>query len=504
MSKPSEDRSYEGSSLSSHKKDKKKLIPPLLRINNLKPTPWLHNRLPEMLWAVLVIGNLERDKALDFFRYIGKYVGENKEYFDVSLTGLGKLPPEKIRNFVKYMLDWSEEIPNILRALRLYPEIPASDIWNELLEEPVPEEDGEKLFYAVKKTFFHQSREATDCRWVRILCMITGEKLTYSSDMEEIVKEIIEYPNYGDIRKVRPTIRSMEICFGDEALTWSKKFWEHNYTSTDCIPEEKAIDKLKTRQEDFSKELKNSREHFINEIKRVRNKLFTHFFESVNDTRVVPRHETSFGLAIYGFTLFTEIIFNRDSSSITGRLALRSLIEIYITFKYLLKKEQDLAEIWNDFHDYGTGQTKLIFLKLQEVTQQSYCIELDELNLIANEDISVEFIPINLGHWGSSDLRKMSDYAGIKEIYDLYYNYTSGFVHGNRGAIRESVYQMCLNPLHRYHRIPQINFPLMPSVTLDSVRVVNNILECLNLAYPSFDDLIILTPDKEETVTKEE
>lgn len=503
MSKPKKKENSGESDISSHKRHKKELIPPLLQLPKLAHSAWIHDRLPEMLWAVLVVGNLERDKVLDFFRYVGKYVSTNREFFDVTLTGIGKLPSEKVRSFLKHMLGWSEEIPIILRPLRLYPEIPFSDIWNELLEEPVPEEDWRKVSEGITKTYNHQSQEATDCRWIKVLCFMHGGKMRFQKSMEERVKEIFEYPNYGDMKKVIPTIRAIEISLHNDNLTWSKFFWRHNYTSTDCVPEEIYNKKIKSRQEKLSKEIENTRKHFVDETKRVRDDLITHFFEPVGDTQVDTRRETSFGLALYGLTFFTEIVFYSVPSSITGRIALRSLVEVYITFKYLLKKEQEEPKIWDDFHNYGTGQSKLIYLKLKEMTKQSKCVEIDELDVIVNEDRWVEFIPINIGLWGNSDLRKMSEYADVKEIYDLYYNYTSGFVHGTRGALRESVYQMCLNPLHRFHRIPLFDLPLMPSVTSDSVEIVNRILDCLNTAYPSFNSRVKLPEDKEKVKSKE-
>ena len=492
------------SAISSHKRHKKELIPPFLQIPNLELTAWVHDRLPEMLWALLVVGNLERDKALEFFRYIGQYVFENQECFDVTLTGIGKLPPEKAKYFIKHMLSWSEDISVILRPLRLYPEIPASDIWNELLEEPVLEEDWIKVSESVVKTYVHQSQESTDCRWIKVLCLMLGGKLNFPISMKENVIEIFEYPNYGDMKMVRPTIRATEGALNNNDSTWSKFFWMHNYISTDCFPEDIYNKKIAVKRENLQNEIENTRKGFVSEIKQARNDLITHFFESVDETRVNPRHETSFGLALYGLTFFSEMIFYNVSSAITGRVVLRSLIEIYITFKYLLKKEQEEPRIWDDFHSYGTGQSKLIYLKLKEISAQSKCIELDELNIIVNEDKWIDFIPINLGHWGNTDLRRMSEYADVKEIYDLYYNYTSGFVHGTRGALRESIYQMCLNPLHKFHRIPISDFTAMPSVILDSAEVVNKILECLNTAYPSFDSRIKLPEDKEKSKSKEE
>lgn len=495
MSKANKKKLSNESSLSSHKRHKKELIPPFLQVPNLTLASWANDRLPEMLWAVLVVSNLERNKALYFFRDIGQLVCTNQEYSDITLTGIGKLPKESARFLIKYMLDWSEEIPIILRPLRLYSEIPAYDIWSELLEEPIPETDWDILSVSVQNAFFHQSQEATDCRWMRVYCLINGGKLHFCSGMEDLFKEIDNYPHNGDLKKVRPLIRAMEgsvDSLDDKDLTWPKGFWNQNHTSTICIPHDIATEKIKIRTIELSQESKNTRKYFVDETSLIMNKIVSYFFESEGNTRIVPRHETSFGLVLYGMSLFIEMLVYGFSNSIIGRLALRSLVEIYITFEYLLKKEQELPQIWDDFYDYGTGQTKLIYLKLKELPLQSSCIELEELDFIINEDKDIEFIPIKLGQWGKSDLRTMSEYADVKDIYDIYYNYTSGFVHGTRGAIRESVYQMCSNPLHRYHRIPTQNLSLMPSVTLDFVIIVNKILDCLNLAYPIFDSRIDL------------
>jgi len=106
---------------------------------------------------------------------------------------------------------------------------------------------------------------------------------------------------------------------------------------------------------------------------------------------------------------------------------------------------------------------------------------------IANEDKWLEFVPINLGHWESANLRKMSEEIGLKETYDKFYNYTSGFIHANWGGIRESVFEKCLNPLHRFHNIPTAtSLSFLSNVTDDSLEILNNILECLSIAYPKF------------------
>ena len=479
-------------SLKDHKRNKKELNPPFLSKElNMNSSSWFDERLPEMLWAVLIIGNLKREEALKFFNYIANFVEVNQDCSDVTLTGISQLPIEKRKLFIEHFVSYSQGAKDILRSLLLFPELPAFNSWKEMLTEPLPEEDWQKISKGVGVTFWHQSQEATDCRWVKVLCIILGGNLKFPSTMEDIIRGILEYPNYGDLETIRPTIRALEITPNpekeDKPSEWAKHFWDYCFKKTSCLPEEIVNKKIQKRQKKLFNEMKDSRTHYLEETKNVRDKLVDHFFISASTSAIDSRHEGAFGLALYAVSLFIEIIFYRISLSITGRLGLRALVEIYITFEYLLQKEKNEPRVWDDYRSYGTGQVKLIYLKLQELKLDASSIDLDEMDLIANEDKWVEFVPINLGHWDATTLRNMAEEAKLKDLYDKFYNYTSGFMHGNWGAVRESVYQKCINPLHRYHRGPTCDLPLMPSVTKDAFEVTNKILDCLSIAYPTFD-----------------
>ena len=476
--------------LSKHKKQKKVLIPPFLQIKNLKTESWLNERLPEMLWAVLIIGNIERKEALDFFRYLANFIKENPECYDITITGISKLKVNKRKEMLKIMMSYSEEIRDILSALLLFKNLPSYDDWKNDLNDPIPKEDWLKISRGVVKTFNHQSEEATDCRWLKVLCALISGKLNFPVGAVDEIRGIFEYPNYGDLRYIRPLIRSTEIVPFKEAVeeknNWASDFWQYCFNETVCVPEEQYDKKIKSRSSKFKKEIEIVRKHYIDETKKIRHELIKHFFNTMQTTTIDSRYEGSFGLAIYGLTLFIEIIFYKVSFSITSRIVLRALVETYIIFKYLLKKEKQDPNIWDSFRDYGIGQIKLIFLKQKELKSKINCIDIEEIDYIANEDKWVEFIPINLGNWNTSDLRTMSMEAKLKDLYDKFYNYTSGYTHANWGAVRESIYQKCLNPLHRFHRIPRQNLPLMLSITNDAIKIVNDILKCLSIAYPNF------------------
>jgi hypothetical protein len=479
------------SRLSDHKQYKKILKPPFLQIGKMTLSSWIDERLPEMLWAVLVIGNIERGKALNFFRYIADYIHKNPDCYNVTLSGIGKFPEAKRKEFIRRAASWSDEVNIALRPITLFPSMPAIDDWKDYLDKPIPKDDWQELSEAILKSYWHQSQEATDCRWIKLFCLILGGKMKFPREMEDTVRGVFEYPNYGDLRRIRPFIRASEIApyptSNEGPGEWSRNFWQYCFDKTSCIPEEVVSEKIKDRQEKLSDEMEKARKHYFKETIKVRNKLIDHFFSTSKTSAIDSRHEGCFGIALYGLTLFIEIIFYRAPLSITGRIALRSLVEAYITFRHLLQNEKEESRIWDDYRSYGTGQLKLLYLKLKELGQEMSSIEIDDLDYLANEDKWVEFVPINLGHWDSVNLRRISEEVGLKDLYDKYYNYTSGYVHSHWGAVRESVYQKCVNPLHRFHRVPTYDLPLMPSVTSDARNITNGILECLSEAYPKFD-----------------
>ena len=477
-------------SLSKHKRVKKNLIPPFLQINNLKMSSWINDRLPEMLWAVIIIGNLERNEALNFFRTIAKFVQNNPECFNITLSGISHYEENKRKELINIMINYSVEIKKILNSLILFDNLPAFSDWKIYLDENTKKEDWFIISQGVIKAFNHQSQEATDCRWVKVLCFILSGKVNFLKGQEDIAKEILYYPDYGDLRKVRPTIRAMEINQVMEEKNkennWAKEFWIECYKKTNCIPEEIYDKKIVKKQNSRKKEFEKFREKYLNETRTIINEIANHFFNNINETSIESRHEGAFGLALFALTIFIEIILYRIQNSLTSRLALRTLVENYIIFKYLLKKEKKENRIWDIYRNYGTGQIKLVFLKLKELKTKTNCIDLEMLDFIANEDQWLEFVPINIGNWDNNDLRKMSEEVKLKDLYDKFYNYTSGYSHSNWGAVRESVYQKCINPLHRFDRIPSQYLPLMLNVINDSVKIMNKILDCLSKAYPEF------------------
>lgn len=110
--------------------------------------------------------------------------------------------------------------------------------------------------------------------------------------------------------------------------------------------------------------------------------------------------------------------------------------------------------------------------------------------MYAGEDIWQEFQDIDLKSWSNRNLRSMAEEAGVKGIYDKYYDWSSGYVHGNWASIRDTIFTTCANPLHRFHRIPFIPRIDMPTALPDAAKLINSSLDALTHLFPPFKQRI--------------
>src|SRR5207248_3837174 len=165
-------------------------------------------------------------------------------------------------------------------------------------------------------------------------------------------------------------------------------------------------------------------------VREVREALARHENSCLKTTDVDPRHDAAFGFGAYSLAILEELLCVGNSTSILGRIGVRTLLESYVTISHL--KACDDPNLWMAYRQYGSGQAKLAFLKLDDPTGNiPISVNVDVLNQLANEDRWLEFVPVDLGHWAAKDLRKLSEDTGLKSEYDQLYPWTSAFTHGN-------------------------------------------------------------------------
>ena len=461
--------------LGQHKQQGKNLVPPLSQLHNMQLVSWVRERLPEFLWAILLVVHLSRKDALDVFRRVAKYMSELAEedkFYDVTHTALSNLPSQQLDDVLS-IITAAPEQKEVLLPLLLFNNLPGRKAWVRALDEDV---GGlwEPLMAAVARALDHQSQESTDCRWLKLLCLGVTGKLRLQSQKQ--VDYILRYPDYGIMQMVRPFIRSAELAISaadPKPIEWAAKFWGECLAQTPCFPLNPGVtgDIL-------------SAGTTAQRLDEVYNLLAKHAYETRTTSDIDARHDTVLGVGLYSLGTLQELLRVGNSHSIIGRTALRTIVECYITLAYLAKK--DNADLWQSYRVFGAGQSKLAFLKLEELGVKPSFVNVQMLEQLANEDMWLEFQPINLGHWEKTNLRQMSETADVKADYDQFYNWSSTFTHGHWGAVRDAAFDICGNPLHRLHRIPRQSVRALPDVIPDACQLVDKILDLVSQLYPEF------------------
>ncbi len=378
------------SSLRQHKQIGKSLIPPMLTVPRVAFQSWRDDRLPQMRWGCLVISVLPRAHALAAFREVASI---GLKYRDIEGTGqwalfhsqIPALPPEILNHIVvvvtRHALGYAA-----LRPLLLFDALPGRDQWARALDVEVQQSDWQTLGDAVLKVLDHQSQEATDVRWLSLLFKIALGVLHFPVEMREHIEELVEYPNKGDMRSVRPSIRAAEMAFAlDVALDnpWSKAFWKECLDKTACRP---AGLPREARPE-------YDRVASIKQIQHVHESLLSHWFNTLDTTAVDAKHDAAFGFGFYGLAVLIEMTVGRNGSGITGRALLRTLVECRITLAYL--RQSGATDLWDKFRAFGTGQAKLALLKLDEMAENKPSfVSASVLERLSNEDFYQEYVQI--------------------------------------------------------------------------------------------------------------
>ncbi len=462
-------RDKTSTSLRGHTRQGKKLLPPLAMMDRVQPVSWMNDRLPEMIWASLVHASAGREIALGFFRRCIQFIGEHdqgSDLHDVTLTGLAAAEPQLLRDFISFLTS-EPAAGEALATLRLFDSLPARAIWDELLPDTLP--DSDLLMTAVGSTLWHQSDTATDLRWLRVMAQVVGGKVHIPREMAE------EWFGYSGQPGVSASIRSAETASDPTVLvdlSWPNAFWEEGWKKTPCleISESRAtgvaLDEVVPRQR----------------ISEILGKLDAHWEKTLPTTGVDAKHDAVFGMAFYSLRILDELMGIGIGPSVLGRLGLRVIAEVRVNLSYLLS--EDSQDLWKGWRSYGAGQAKLGSLKFDEIEPPKH-IDLRSVERIANEDLWEEFVPIDLGSWSGSDLRKLSEKTQLKDVYDKHCLWTSGYAHGMWGPIRESCYETCVNPLHRLHRFPKR--ASLNDVVDDAVTIVDGVLCDLERAYPTFE-----------------
>ena len=457
------------------------MVTPFMQVvgDKLEVTSWMGDRLPEMLWAALIFASTERSQAFREFERILNFVAEHhrkEELKSLTISNFADLDME-LRKEVIQVITANPKTSRALSTMLVFDGLPAKADWEAHLS--IHETNLDLLMTAVGNTLSQQSPGATDCRWVWVTGVAAAGQMSVHPSLTDYVERMEKYPYLEPGAPEGASVRASEGGLAPRMFPkseWPEIFWKEAWENSPCL-------QLAPPSLDEDVQSSTTRQG-INDLIE---KLKEHWNQTHSTTAVDAQHDAIFGITFYALRILTEMMAFGISNGILSRLGLRTLLELRINLKHLIGAND--TELWRKWRQYGAGQAKLSSLKLEDLEEPPRYFDIETIESIASEDISEELLNIDIGNWANRDLRKLSDGAHLKDTYDQYYPWTSAYSHGAWGAIRESSFQMCGNPLHRMHRYPERQ-PLKDCL-YDAATLVDEILKHIDVEYPPFPHRLI-------------
>lgn len=134
-------------------------------------------------------------------------------------------------------------------------------------------------------------------------------------------------------------------------------------------------------------------------------------------------------------------------------LVLRSMIDLLITYRWILLQPRERSQ---EYISYGLGTEKLLAANYQAKLESGYegadvkrIIEA-HLSWIESQQFQM-FIPVNLGSWTGTSVRRMCEEIGDSDLYKFSYAPFSACVHNMWNHVGKWNAATCRNPLHKQH-----------------------------------------------------
>ncbi|MBR9917497.1 hypothetical protein GYB29_07415 [bacterium] len=165
-------------------------------------------------------------------------------------------------------------------------------------------------------------------------------------------------------------------------------------------------------------------------------------------------------------------------------IVLRSMVDLYITLSWIF---MDPLKRSQHFIAHGLGQEKLI-LEHRKAQMEEDGIDTKNDEMIKAQESWINqqrftfLTEVDLGNWSKLGVYEMAVESGCKDLYNYAYTPFSTASHSMWNHIAKYNLDECINPLHRFHRIPAIH-PDPPHVHYFEVAA-----KYLDKVFKLFDD----------------
>lgn len=482
--KPKKTRSGNRTSttISQHRREGKKLLSPFGGLPNLQPVSWLRDFLPDYLW---ICSHLLADPD-GGLQLVGRIINEVNEVLDGVLDST----PETRPTLDGTLTSW-EAIPEQARAavldrltaagvydvafaedfaqtLGMYPTAPGAWIlgpWRERSNFRVDPVTAERVLSEIVSAAANGSGPvATRAKALAIRGLVVGRKFTHTGD--EVMQMVPLWPDQlseNDRKKVESVLRSMFMAFeaaqppeASAARTdWVQAFWRTNWRLFPC----------RVRSGDH-KTLPSDLDDKVAALSARMDETWGRFMaiavQADPDLYAPDRWEVLSGITARALRSVHSAIVSPARWTLEHLAPdLRALSEALIVFRWLEHKRD--PALFTRFKDFGRGHLKLLKLHWDDYAESfgdevpaEVQAQLDELTRLVNQDIDEDFQNVDLsGNFAGIDTRKMASEVAMENDYRLVFAPSSAGAHGEWSHLDRYALERCVNPTHRFHRVPR-------------------------------------------------
>ena len=486
--------------LSDHRRYKTTFTPPFLDDleQSLDFVSWIYEFVPEVLWVELLFESCGPQRAVEITLECAEVAqdlfGERHYVYSCDYDNLSDEEFQELRGSLKE--ETISQLTNALAPLAYhYPTFPQSRLIG--VPDDFDPETIDVLQNGVHALSDRHTRPATIVQATYVYVLIVTGILVVGEGMGfDNFEDIMDYPETDESRQLGAVIRATTKANrasreDDEQSDWMRRFWKRGFEITDCLYPQQ----LGESDEGTSNESIPDQEFFegmINLGWGYEEELLTSLVDlwrtAEKDPEFSGKSSVLDGLLMRQVSLVTKVAENPSlwNSDLSG-IILRCMADIQITMEWFNKVGE--KEDYESFIVYGLGQQKLnlehqfSMLSRYEEYEGIEDIEmgLEEAKRALEEQRYTFLLPVDVGKWNKST-RQMAQEADCKEeLYDLRFSFHSGTTHGMWHALEQQHLVKCQNSLHKYHRIPNFNGPVMNPIT---------VIEAGNLMTKSLDSWI--------------
>ena len=371
---------------------------------------WVHSGFPESLWIALLLSELGRQRVFsDEFVKIPAFLRQLRQeslgtFFDLSHSAISRMPEQIAQRVINCICE-KADAQIAVSPLLLLESLPGREYWGRAISNRLSwDESFGALCKAAAVCHHHQKITSTDCRWFNVLLWINVDKMSmpqkYKDDFFRYINDPDEFG--GQVRNTEMNIRIMQgrnipwklaSSWDPSAVNnWGDIFWKECVDKFPCgIMEHETEIKIEVST--------------TNEIVRdVSDQLEFHCDNTRPRSYMNIRHDAVFGSTMYAMRILEELLRASNYSSILGKLGLRTILEVFISLRYLVQKNDE--KLWEQWRLYGAGQAKVSALKMKSADKTPRFSNSDRMSVIANEDKAEMFTDIPFGNWAGITTRK--------------------------------------------------------------------------------------------------